>query len=279
MIIDGKAIAEKIKSSLREEVFPPEADQPLAGKKKIRLAVIKVGADPVTEKYLEVKKKFAKAIGVDVRIYEVPKDISTNKLREKISEVVRIEEISGVIVQLPLPPQINTQYILDAIIPEKDPDMLSARTWGRFSTGKSKILPPVIAAIKAIFDENKIDLKGKNAVIVGAGRLVGKPAALWLINEGATVSVIDENTKNQEDYTKKADIIISGAGKPKIIKPYMVRDGVVAIDCGTSESSGQIVGDIDPDVAKKASIFSPIPGGVGPITIAMLFRNLIELSK
>ncbi|OGF69951.1 hypothetical protein A3H65_02835 [Candidatus Giovannonibacteria bacterium RIFCSPLOWO2_02_FULL_45_14] len=271
MIVDGKAIAQKIKSALKEEIS--------RSKRKIRLAVLKVGDDPVTAKYLEVKKKFAEAIGVDVRIYEVPVDISNNKLRERLSEIVHIEENDGVIVQLPMPAGINMQYILDAITLEKDPDMLSSKSWGKFSTGKSKIFPPVVGAIKTIFDENKTELKGKNAVVVGAGRLVGKPVAAWLIGEGTTVSVIDENTKNPEDYTKKADIIISGVGKPRLIKADMVRDGVVAIDCGTSESSGTVSGDIDLDVSKKASTFAPVPGGVGPITIAMLFRNLIELSK
>src|SRR3989344_4310413 len=264
-------IAQKIKSALKEEIS--------RSKRKIRLAVLKVGDDPVTAKYLEVKKKFAEAIGVDVRIYEVPVDISNNKLRERLSEIVHIEENDGVIVQLPMPAGINMQYILDAITLEKDPDMLSSKSWGKFSTGKSKIFPPVVGAIKTIFDENKTELKGKNAVVVGAGRLVGKPVAAWLIGEGTTVSVIDENTKNPEDYTKKADIIISGVGKPRLIKADMVRDGVVAIDCGTSESSGTVSGDIDLDVSKKASTFAPVPGGVGPITIAMLFRNLIELSK
>src|SRR3989338_7104930 len=239
MIINGKEISEKIKSSLREEIF--------ASKKKIRLAVIKVADDAVTEKYLEVKKKFAETVGMDVRIYEVPKDISTNKLREKI--------------------------------PEKDPDVLSSKSWGKFSMGKNKILPPVVGAVKIIFDENKIELKGKNAVVVCAGRLVGKPISTWLIEEGATVSVIDENTKNPEEYTKKKDILISGAGKPKLITPDLAPDGVVAIDCGTSESSGQVMGDIDPAVAEKALIFATVPGGVGPITIAVLFKNLFELSK
>src|SRR3989344_4251908 len=233
MIVDGKAIAEKIKSALKEEIS--------RSKRKIRLAVLKVGDDPVTAKYLEVKKKFAEAVGVDVRIYEVPVDISNNKLREKLSEIVHIAENNGVIVQLPMPTAINMQYILDAIIPGKDPDMLSSKSWGKFSTGKSKIFTPVVGAIKTIFDENKIEPKGKNAVVVGAGRLVGKPVATWLIGEGATLSVIDENTKNPEDYTKKADIIISGVGKPKIIKADTVRNGVIAIDCGKWESRGKVV--------------------------------------
>ena len=282
MVVNGKEIAEKLKASLREAILKSGK----INKRQLRLAVIKVADDPVTAKYLEVKRKFAEAVGIDMRIYDVPRDISTSKLREKISEVVHIEENSGVIVQLPLPPDINMQYILDAIVAEKDPDVLSSKSWGKFSTGKNKILPPVAGAIKTIFEENNIELKGKNIVVVGAGRLVGKPVATWLINEGATVSVIDENTKSPEEFTIKADIIISGVGQPKIIKSEMVKDGVIAIDCGTSESSpstssGQavLVGDIDMEISKKASLFAPVPGGVGPITIAVLFKNLFELSK
>lgn len=274
MIIDGKEIAEKIKSSLREEVLELNESG-----KKIRLAVLKVSGDPVTEKYLKTKKNFAESIGVDLKIYEVPSEISTNKLREKVSEIVHIKENNGVIIQLPFPDQINIQYILDAIIPEKDPDMLSSKSLGKFGTGKSKILPPVVGAVKEIFAEHGVGLKAKNVVIVGAGRLVGKPIATWLVNEKATVSVIDENTKNPEEYSKKADIIISGVGKPGIIKSDMIKEGVVAIDCGASESKGQVIGDIDIEVEKKASLFAPVPGGVGPVTVAMLFKNLIDLSS
>src|SRR3989338_6490349 len=139
MIVDGKALAEKIKAELKADVSKLN--------KKIRLAVVKISSDAATEKFLEQKRKFAEAIGVDVRIYEIHPDISTNKLREKVSEIVHIKENNGVIVQLPLPPQINTQYILDAIVPEKDPDMLSSKSTGLFSSGRSKILPPVVGAI------------------------------------------------------------------------------------------------------------------------------------
>ena len=145
MVIDGKALAEKIKAELKAEV--------LRLGKKIRLAVVKIGSDAVTEKFLEQKKKFAEAIGVDVRIYEMPADISTNKLREKVSEIVHIKENDGVIIQLPLPAQINTQYILDAIVPEKDPDMLSS---------KSRGLSPVVRAIDYILKTYGVELKAKN---------------------------------------------------------------------------------------------------------------------
>ncbi|MBI2024171.1 bifunctional 5,10-methylenetetrahydrofolate dehydrogenase/5,10-methenyltetrahydrofolate cyclohydrolase [Candidatus Giovannonibacteria bacterium] len=273
MIVDGKAIAEKIRASLREEIFKLNKSG-----KKIRLAVIKVSGDPVTEKYLKTKKNFAESIGVEVRVYEVLPDISTNKLREKVSEIVHIKENNGVIIQLPFPEKINIQYVLDAIIPEKDPDMLSSRSLGKFGTGKSRIFPPVVAAVNKIFKEYGVELKGKQVVVVGAGRLVGKPITTWLLNQKATISVIDENTPDVSNITLRADVIISGVGKPGLIKPDMVKEGAVLIDCGTSESSGQVRGDIDPEAAKKASLFAPVPGGVGPVTVAMLFKNLLELS-
>lgn len=271
MIIDGKKLADEIKAELKAEA--------LGLNKKIRLAVVKVGNNPVTEKFLEQKKKFGKEIGIDVRIYELSEDITTNKLREKLAEIMHTKKNTGVIVQLPLPEHINTQYILDGVVPEKDPDMLSSKSIGLFASGRSKILPPVVGAINYIFDKNNIDVKGKKVTVIGAGRLVGKPVAAWLINQGATVTVIDENTADPTTHTIDADIIISGVGKPNLITADMVKDGVIAIDCGTSESAGKLRGDFSPEVAEKASFFTPVPGGVGPLTVAMLFKNLVELAK
>ncbi|KKT64094.1 MAG: Bifunctional protein FolD [Candidatus Giovannonibacteria bacterium GW2011_GWA1_44_29] len=253
-IIDGKKLAEEIKAELKTEV--------LGLNKKIRLAVIKVGKNPVTEKFLEQKKKFGEAVGIDVRIYDLQETISTNQLREKLAEIVHIKENTGVIIQLPLPKQINTQ-----------------KSVGLFSSGRSKILPPVVGAIKYIFDKNNVDAKGKNVTVLGAGRLVGKPVAVWLMNQGAAVTIIDENTADPTVHTIDADIIISGVGEPNLITADMVKDNAVVIDCGTSEAGGKIVGDIDPRVADKASLFSPVPGGIGPLTVSMLFKNLAELAK
>src|SRR3990167_837244 len=201
-IIDGKKLADEIKAELKAEV--------LRINKKIRLAVIKVGEDKVAEKFLEQKKKFGSAVGIDVRVYGLLIDISTNELRKKLAEIVHIKENTGIVVQLPLPKQINTQYILDGIISEKDPDMLSSKSIGLFSSGRSKILPPVVGAIKYIFDKNNVDAKGKNVTVLGAGRLVGKPVAVWLMNQGAAVTIIDENTADPTVHTIDADIIISG---------------------------------------------------------------------
>lgn len=271
MIVDGKKLAEEIKISLKNEVVKLG--------KKIRLAVVYVGKNAVTEKFLEQKKKFGGAVGIDVRVYNLPEDISTNKLRKKLAEVVHIKNNTGVIVQLPLPKQIKTQYILDGIIPEKDPDMLSSKSFGLFSSGRSKIFPPIVGAVDHVFTAYGVQLKAAKVVVLGAGRLVGRPIAIWLISQGSAATVIDENTTDPTLHTLNADIIISGMGMPHLITKDMVKDSAVVIDCGASEAKGKIAGDIDPAVAEKALLFAPVPGGIGPIVVAMLFKNLMELGK
>ncbi|MEK7503145.1 MAG: bifunctional 5,10-methylenetetrahydrofolate dehydrogenase/5,10-methenyltetrahydrofolate cyclohydrolase [Patescibacteria group bacterium] len=271
MIVDGKKIAGEIKDSLKRDVLGL-AQKPV-------LAIVKVGNDLVTEKFLNQKKKFASDIGVSVVVHEFPVDISTRQLREEVLKLASAEEISGVVIQLPLPQNIDADYITNVLPEEKDPDMLSQKSASLFVSGKSKILPPVAGAVKSIFTAYGIKLTEKNAVVVGAGKLVGKPVAAWLGNQGVSVAVVDEHTLDPRRFTLRADIIVSGVGKPNLVSAEMVKDGVVAIDCGTSESAGQISGDIDSRVAEKASIFTPVPGGVGPITVAMLFSNLIELAK
>ncbi|MBU2109758.1 bifunctional 5,10-methylenetetrahydrofolate dehydrogenase/5,10-methenyltetrahydrofolate cyclohydrolase, partial [Patescibacteria group bacterium] len=254
MIIDGKKIAEEIKNSLKKGFE--------ASGKKLKLAIVQIGEDPISRKFIERKIKFAEEIGVKTKVYNLPADITTNKLRKKMAEICHIKENSGVIIQLPLPQHINTQYILNSIPQKKDVDVLSEN--------RNKCLTPVVAAIKEILDRNNIDIKNKNVVILGAGILVGKPAAIWFINQGATVSVLRSSTPNILKYTKEADIIVSGVGKPNLIIADMVKDGVIAIDAG---------GDIDPKVAEKSSLFTSILGGIGPITVAMVFKNLVELNK
>ena len=263
MIIDGKKIADDLKNSLREEV--------LKLNKKLCLGIIKVGENIISEKFLELKRKFASDIGISSKTYDFPENISTSELRKQISRIVHTKEISGVIVQLPLPKHINLDYILNALPSRKDPDMLSRKSAGT--------LPPVVGAINRIFEDYGVWIEGKNVVVLGSGKLVGKPAAEWLMSQEATVCVLNSKSENIDYYLKNADIIISGIGKPRLVKPQMVKDGVVAIDCGTSESEGKLVGDFDLEVANKASIFSPVPGGVGPITIAILFSNLVKLAK
>lgn len=271
MIIDGKKIAEEIKISLKKELE--------ASGKKLKLAIVAVNHNEASKKFIEKKVKFAEEIsapdgpalgwGVKTKIYDLPAEISTSQLRKKMAEVCHIKENDGVILQLPLPAYVNTQYVLNGITASKDVDVLSSRSFGDFATSRSKILPPVVGAIKEIFDRNNIEAKGKNVTVIGAGILVGKPAANWLMNQGATVSVINEFTPDISKFTREADIIVSGTGKQGLIKSEMVKNGVIIID---------VAGDVDQVMAQKASIFTPTPGGVGPITVATIFKNLLMLS-
>lgn len=247
---------------------------------KLRLAVVMVGENPVIQKFVAQKKKIADSVGIDVRVYSFPEEITTNELRKKLSEIVHEKKNSGVIVQLPLPDHINTQYILNSVTPEKDVDMLSARSLGNFVVGKSPIISPVAGTVKAFFDSYEIPYRGKNIIIAGAGNLVGRPLALWLLSEKATFSVINKDTPDPVSFFKSADVIISGMGQPNFIKGDMVKEGVVIIDAGTSESGGKLVGDVEfASAAPKVSYITPVPGGVGPVAIAMLLRNLLTLSS
>lgn len=271
-ILDGRQLSDKILGELKERI----SEKKLA----LRLAVVVVGEDPVIQKFIEQKKKVALSIGIDVRVYPFDRDITTNELRRRIAEIVHEEKNSGVIIQLPLPPHINAQYILNAVTPEKDIDVLSARSIGNFVVGKHDVFPPVAGAVRAFFHEYEIDFLSKRIVVLGGGSLVGRPAALWLIGEKANVTMVSKQTEGTENLLREADIIISGIGKPQFITESMVKEGVVVFDAGTSESGGKLVGDVDFEtVSKKASFITPVPGGIGPVTIAILLRNLIRLSE
>lgn len=271
ILLDGKKLSQKILDGVKREAETLE--------QKLRLAVVAVGDDPVVQKFIQQKKKTAESVGIDVRIYPFEAAITTNELRKRLAEIVHEKRNTGVIIQLPLPEQINTQYILNSVTPEKDVDVLSSRAIGNFATGRSPVLPPVIGATKAFFEEYGIDYKHKYIVVVGAGNLVGKPVALWLLNEKAAFSVVRSATVHPEEFLRRADIIISGIGKPSFITGDMVKEGAVIIDAGTSEAEGKISGDVEfESVASKVSYITPVPGGVGPVTIAVLFKNLVTLS-
>ena len=174
---------------------------------------------------------------------------------------------------------MNAQYILNSVPPEKDVDVLSARPLGNFFVGKSIAIPPVVGAIQALLHEYEIDYQSKHVLIVGAGALVGKPVAVWLLNEKVAFSVIEEGAPGREVLMESADIIISGVGKPGLISGDMVKEGVIMIDAGTSEAGGKLAGDAEfESVSAKASHITPVPGGVGPLTVVILFKNLLALA-
>lgn len=272
VLLDGRSLAEKIIAELREEYRKIL--------RRISLGAVVVGSDPVIAKFVAQKKKIAGELGVDFRMYEYRADISTNDLRANMAALAHQADLDGIIVQLPLPQGINAQSILNAVPAEKDVDVLSARAVGDFAVGKSLVLPPVVGAVKALLAEYGFSIAGQHIVILGAGRLVGKPIAIWLLNEKASFSVVEEAARDISGFTERADILISGVGKPGLVSADMIKEGAVIIDAGTSESGGKLVGDVDfKNVSQKAAFITPVPGGVGPLTVAMIYKNLLTLAK
>lgn len=271
-MMDGKALAQKILAELKNDAA--------ALTKRPRLAVVVVGQDPVIRSFIAEKKRAAEAVDVDVRVYECDTGITTNELRKRVAEIVHEKRNTAVIIQLPLPAHINKQYILNAIPPEKDADVLSARAVGNFAVGKSPIVPPVVGAIKTLLGAYGVGAQGKHAVLIGAGALVGRPAALWLLGEHGCFTVIGDDAAAHAALIREGDIVISGVGKPGLITGDMIREGAVVIDAGTSESEGKMVGDVDSaSVGERASYLAPVPGGIGPLTVAMLLKNVLILAQ
>ena len=269
--MDGKKIAGRILEDLRREIGHLG--------KQLRLAIVVVGADPAVSAFIEQKKKAAKEVGIDTRVYPFEETITTNELRKRIADITHERINSGVIIQLPLPAHINRQYILNSVTPEKDVDVLSARAIGNFAVGKHLVMPPVVGAVELLLRVYDVDYGTKRIVVLGAGNLVGKPIAMWLLHLGATFSVIRSSTDRPTAYTREADIIITGIGKPGYVTAEMIKEGVVLVDAGTSESDGKMVGDVDAkSVEKKVALLSPVPGGVGPVAVAMVLKNLVTLA-
>jgi len=272
MVIDGKQLAQEIIEELKKE----RKEIP----KKIRLGIVLVSSNPASLSFIKQKEKVAKELEIETRIYQFEESIKTKELRKKVSEICRVTYNRGVVVQLPLPETINTQSILNAILPLKDPDCLSEKNLAKFYTNRLNILPPVVGAIKFLLTLYQIPIEGKNVLIIGRGQLVGKPAALWFINQRATVMVANSKTPNLNELTKMAEIIVSSAGVPNLIKGENVKEGVVIFDAAVVSEDGQLKGDADIDSLKdKASFLTPVPGGLGPLTVAFLFKNLLTLVK
>jgi len=271
MIIDGKKIANAIKTQLAQEAAS-FGEPPILG-------ILQVGDDPVISRYIGMKKRFGEEIGVEVVVTQLPVDSTEEIILEAVEDLSKSSqgEHRGVIVQLPLPSNIRTEVVLDAVPLGADVDMLSSPARDNFEDGSSPILPPVVGAIAEILKLHHFELAGRRVVLVGYGRLVGQPVATWLRHENADVELLTKADDTLESL-KEAEMIISGTGVADLIKPEMVREGVVLVDVGTSEEAGELRGDIDPTCAIKASIYTPVPGGIGPLTVAMLFKNLLTLA-
>ncbi len=271
VVMDGRTLAEENLRALEAE-YAALPSSPT-------LAIVRVGNDPVIERFVQQKKKIAERLGVRVIERVFGAELSRTVIRERIGALAHDRTVDGIIVQLPLPQRLNVQDVLNAITPEKDVDLLSARSVGNFASGKTTLTPPVVGAVIALAERYAIDLRKKQIAVVGGGRLVGQPITAWLLHQHIGYTVVTETTPHPEEIFRRADIIITGVGK-RIIDSSMVKDGVVVFDAGTSESEGVVQGDVDYDsVAKKASAISPVPGGIGPLTVVWIFKNLLSLIK
>ena len=272
MLINGKQIAEKVLAEVKAAVAKM--------KKPPRLAAIMVGRDPNLRGFLEMKEKVAQRVGMEYKIYDFPENITNKEMRAKIVGIAKQSLVTGVIIELPLPAHLTTQYILNAVPQEKDPDVLSQKAQGAFFVGRSSVLPPSVEAVKLICETHKIDVRSKQCVVFGHGLLVGKQIAHWFLSQGATVTVVTEHTIKPENYSRHADIVVSGVGKPGLITGDMIQEGSTVIDFGYNEGVGGVVGDVDfESVSKKANFITPVPGGVGPLVIAAVLKNTIILAR
>ena len=271
MVIDGKKIALEIRETLRSAIraFPMS----------LELDIVVVGKNPVIENFVGIKKRIGADLGVRVNEHRFPEVITTMALREAILNIAQNNESHGLIVQLPLPETIDAQSILDAVPLSKDVDMLSTKSIAAFACGEAIILPPVAGAIQEILERAKVTVSGKEALVLGHGRLVGIPVSILLRHNGAHVTVIDKEISDLKIHTLEADIIISGVGKSGLIRPDMITPHTTLIDAGTSEAGGRIVGDAHPSCKDVAEVFTPVPGGVGPIAVVMIFKNLCILAR
>jgi len=271
-IIDGRKLRDEILTSLKEEVaslyFEPI------------FCDVLVGEDLASTQYVRMKKRMAESIGISFHDAIFPSTISTNELVEEIKILNKMPNMCGIIIQLPLPESLDKKKILDAIDPSLDVDCLGEERSKEFYDGKIDLGLPAPLACMKILDSLHLDLKDKKILVLGQGQLVGKPVTFLFKLRGLNVEVATSKTENKEALIKEADVIISGMGNGKYITGDMVKSGVVIIDAGTSEENGAIVGDVDLDSVKDvASFISPVPGGVGPVAVAMLLKNVVNVAK
>ncbi len=271
MVVDGNMIAEGI----REKVARVARSFP----RPPTLAIVTVGEDPVVQSFVRIKKKVGASVGIPVVECHFPALVDEEALLRAVRRLGGKADVAGVIVQLPLPAMLDARRVLDAVPPEKDVDMLSTHSVAAFRRGDSPILPPVAGAVQEILEHHMVSVSGKEALVLGHGRLVGVPAALFLRHNGAHVTVVDKPIADLGVHVRESDVVVSGVGKPGIVRAEWLKPGAVVIDAGTSEAGGKLVGDAEPECAKKAGLFTPVPGGVGPITVALIFKNLLVLAK
>lgn len=273
-IIDGKKISTEIKEELKNKVTELSLQKGI----HITLAVIQVGNDPASTVYVGNKKKACEYIGIKSLSYELPEETTEEELLDLIKKLNNDTSVNGILVQLPIPKHINEFKVIQTINPEKDVDGFHPQNVGKLSIGHVGFVSCTPAGIIQLLKRSGIQMEGKECVIVGRSNIVGKPMALLMLQENATVTVCHSRTADLKEVTKRADILIAAIGKPKFITSEYVKEGAVVIDVGMDrDENNKLCGDVDYlDVIDKVSAITPVPGGVGPMTIAMLMSNCVE---
>lgn len=275
-VIDGKAVSAAVKQQVAEETAKLKEKGVTPG-----LAVIIVGDDPASRVYVNNKKKACELVGFLSREYALPADTTQEELMELVEKLNNDKEINGILCQLPLPGHLDEKAVIEAISPLKDVDAFHASNVGKIMIGDYNFLPCTPAGVMELLKSVNVEISGKECVVIGRSNIVGKPMAMLLLHQNGTVTICHSRTKNLKEVCKRADILVAAVGIAKFVKADMVKDGAVVIDVGMDrDENGKLCGDVDfADVEPKASYITPVPGGVGPMTIAMLMKNTLMAAK
>lgn len=271
-IINGKEIAKEIRESIKNEI----AEKSL----KPGLAIIMVGNNPASEIYVRNKEKACAEVGINAKVFHYEETVSETELINCIEALNEDENIDGIMVQSPLPSHLDEDKIINYIVPEKDVDGFGIASLGLLASDEEKFLSATPFGIIEMLEHEEIPIESQNVVIIGRSKIVGRPMALALLNRNATVTITHSKTKNLQEITKTADILIVAIGKANFINEEYIKEGAIVIDVGINRIDGKVVGDVDfASASKKASYITPVPGGVGPMTIAMLLTNVLKSNK
>ncbi len=274
-IIDGKEISAKVKERVKQSVSELNAKGITVG-----LAVIIVGEDPASKVYVANKKKACEALGIISEEYALPETTTEQELLDLITQLNNKKSINGILCQLPLPKHLDEKLIINSILPEKDVDAFHPSNVGRIMIGDFDFVPCTPAGVMEMLAFENIDVEGKNCVVIGRSNIVGKPMNMLLLHKNATVTICHSKTKNLKEICSKADVLVAAVGRPNFVTEDMVKEGAVVIDVGINRQDGKLCGDVDfENVKNKASAITPVPGGVGPMTIAMLMQNTLTAAK
>ncbi|HHW70060.1 MAG TPA: bifunctional methylenetetrahydrofolate dehydrogenase/methenyltetrahydrofolate cyclohydrolase FolD [Clostridiales bacterium] len=275
-IIDGKAIAKKIREDIRQKTIKLKEDRGIIP----GLTVILVGDDPASQIYVRNKEKSCRSVGINSNIIHYDSNISQDTLLKKIYELNEDEDVHGILVQLPLPKHIKSQIVLNAIDPQKDVDGFHPVNVGKLVIGEKTLEPCTAKGIIYLIEETGIEIEGKHAVVIGRSNIVGKPVSLMLLHKNATVTMCHSKTEDLKDIARQADILVVAVGNPEFIDGSYIKEGAVVIDVGTSRVNNKLYGDIKfEEAVNKAGWITPVPGGVGPMTIAMLLENTLYCAQ